>query len=206
LPDGEPGAGPGHRPPQPTWIERVQLAAPGVGQVRVVCVDGPAGSGKTTLAASLAAALGASFGPVPIVHGDEVYEGWPVVAGAADRVTAFRALADRVDTWLLSRWRQGEDGEHPRWDWHARTWGGSVVVPPAPVVILEGVALASRTLRTRAALSIWVEAEPASCLARVLERDGDAIREEMLAWQLDEALWHRLDETRAGVDVRVRGD
>lgn len=189
----------------PRWVERVALAEPSVGDVRLVCVDGPSGSGKTTLASALAQALAPTFGDVPVVHGDELYEGWAVVAGAPDRVTAFDVLSQRVDTWLLERWRHGYAGTHPRWDWYADRWGEPVDVPVSPVVVLEGVGLGARTLRARAVLTVWVEAaDDGVRLDRVLARDGEALRAEMEGWLLDEAAWHRHDGTREGADVELR--
>jgi uridine kinase len=187
----------------PTWVERILAAAPSVGPVRLVCVDGPAGAGKTTLVAALRSALEPRCGPVPVVHGDEVYEGWRVVADAPDRVTAFGMLARRVEEWLLEPWRRGVDGSHPVWDWASGAWDGVTRVPPAPVVVLEGVGLASRALRERAVLSVWVDADDSVRLGRVLERDGEALRAEMLTWQQDENAWHESDHTREGVDVRI---
>ena len=201
--DGDPAAG--TNAIHDHWIEQVLLAAPSVGIVRLVCIDGPSGSGKTTLAAALAAALAPTFGAVPIVHGDDVYEGWSVVASAADRVEAFSLLAGRLDGWLLERWRRGYDGEHPSWDWHADAWGDTTVaVPPMPVVILEGVGLASRALRAQAVLSVWVDADEAVRMVRVLARDGEHLRAQMVPWQHDEAAWHLLDGTAEGCDVRIR--
>jgi uridine kinase len=188
----------------PRWVERISLSDPTVGEVRLVCVDGPAGSGKTTLALALADALAPAFGDVPVVHGDEVYEGWAVVAGAPDRIAAFAALGARLERWLLERWRHGWDGEHPRWDWYADAWGDSVVVPVSPVVILEGVALGSRLLRAGAALTFWVDADDDVRLDRVLARDGEAIRTPMQGWLRDEAAWHLLDETAESADIRLR--
>jgi uridine kinase len=187
----------------PRWIERILLSQPRVGEVRVVCVDGPAGSGKTTFAGRLAGALEEAFGEVPVVHGDEVYEGWPVVAAAPDRIAAFAMLAGRIDTWLFDRWQHGYDAEHPRWDWHADAWGDPVVVPAAPVVVLEGVGLGSQPLRTRAVLSVWVDCDPALRLPRVLARDGDGLAAEMTSWQRDERVWHGLDATARGSDVTL---
>lgn len=195
-PSGAPGSS-----VDPRWVERVLTAAPTVGEVRVVCVDGPAGAGKTTAAAALARALQPSFGEVPVVHGDEVYEGWPVVAAAPDRIAAFALLAGRLDTWLFDRWQHGYDAEHPRWDWYADAWGEPVVVPAAPAVVLEGVGLGSRPLRARSVLSVWVDCDPALRLGRVLARDGDGLRDPMLSWQRDEAVWHELDATAAESDV-----
>ncbi|MFN8147053.1 MAG: hypothetical protein U0R76_06245 [Candidatus Nanopelagicales bacterium] len=186
----------------PRWVERIALAEPGVGDVRLVCVDGPAGSGKTTLASALVVALEPLFGTVPVVHADELYEGWDVVAGAPDRLTAFDLLAERVEGWLLDRWRHGWPGGYPRWDWYAGAWGEPVEVPLSPVVVLEGVGLGARRLRAQAALTVWVEAaDDGVRLERVLARDGESLREEMTGWLLDEAEWHRHDGTRAGADV-----
>jgi uridine kinase len=166
-------------------------------------VDGPAGAGKTSFATELALALQPGLGEIPVVHGDDVYEGWDVVPGAASRVAAFAALGRRLDTWLLQPFRRGHDAVVPRWDWYAAAWGAPVTVPAAPVVILEGVGLAARDLREHAVLTVWLDADADVRLERVLGRDGAGIRDELLAWQRDEAAWHELDGTRAAADVRL---
>jgi uridine kinase len=192
--------------PVPRWVERVRASAASIGSVRLVCIDGPAGSGKTTLATTLADAVRVAVGDCVVVHGDDLYEGWPVVAAAADRVVAFGMLADRVQQWLFEPWQRGEPGAHPTWDWDADRWADSTLVPPAPVVVLEGVGLASRTLREQSVLSLWVEADLEVGLARVLARDGADMRDEMIRWQDDERAWFTLDGTRAGVDERLVTD
>ena len=59
---------------------------PGLGATRLVCVDGPAGSGKTTLAAALVRATRRHGLSVALVHMDDVYEGWSGLADAGRRV------------------------------------------------------------------------------------------------------------------------
>ena len=174
----------------------VRAAAPTIGQVRLVCIDGPAGSGKTTLAAAVSDALSGHVGSVAVVHGDDLYEGWAVVAGTTDRVIE----------WLIDPWRRGVAGRHPVRDWATDAWGGWVTVDPHAVVVLEGVSMASRRLREQAALSVWVEVDPALGVERVVQRDGEGLRAEIERWQRDEARWHALDGTRDGADLRLRGD
>ena len=175
---------------------RVRAAAPTVGAVRLVVVDGPAGSGKTTVAAGLAQRLG----DVPVVHADELYEGWSVVAGVEDPVAAFSTLAERVVAQLLVPWAEDRAGEHRVWDWvHGRWSPGLRTVPPAPVVVLEGVGLGAAVLRARAVAAVWVEhPDAAERLRRVLARDGAALEERMRRWQRAEAAWFAHDGTRAG--------
>ena len=129
----------------------VLRSGPSVGSVRLVCVDGPAGSGKTTLAAALVGALQPLVGAVPVVHGDEVYEGWPVVAGSDDRVVAF---VSSPTGWPAGSSSRGSATSQGRTPYGTGTPGpGGRPEPflrPASVVILEGVGLAATALRERA--------------------------------------------------------
>lgn len=175
---------------------------PTVGPVRLVVVDGPAGSGKSTTAAALARGLD----DAPVVHADEVYEGWSVVADEDDRTAAFEALADRVSGWLLAAWEQGRAGEHPVWDWGDDRWSSSTrSVPAAPVVVVEGVGMAAAALRARAVAAIWVEhPDPTERLRRVLARDGLDLEDRMRRWQVEETAWFAHDGTRDGCPEHLR--
>lgn len=182
---------------------RVAASAPSVGPVRLVCVDGPSGAGKTTFAASLAAALEPRLGAVPVVHGDDLYEGWDVVAGEDDPVRAFAVLGERVTAWLLEPWAQGLDGRHPVRAWASDRWGPQRAVSPAEAVVLEGVGLAGPLLRTRAVLAVWLDADPAERARRVAGRDGPDLAPHMARWRERETGWHRADGTAAACDVRL---
>ncbi len=183
---------------------RALAAAPLAGQVRVICIDGPSGSGKTTLAAALVSELSTYVRDVPVVHGDDVYEGWPVVVGAPDPVQAFGILGERLLTWLVAPWIAGSAATHPVWDWHADAWGADRAVPAAPVVVLEGVGLAGAALRAHASLVVWLDADAATRAARVAARDGAEVDAHMETWRAREAAWHALDRTAEHADVRLR--
>jgi uridine kinase len=181
----------------------VLAAEPLAGPVRLVCIDGPSGSGKTTLAAALAAALAPAVGEVPVVHGDEVYEGWPVVADAADPVQAFGILGQGLVGSLALPWIEGRAGSHRVWDWTTDAWAATRVVPPAPVVVLEGVGLGGSPLRPYASLVVWLDADRAERTARVAARDGAEVAARMDAWRAREDAWHLLDRTAEHAGVRL---
>jgi uridine kinase len=159
----------------------------------VVCVDGPAGSGKTTLADALAQFLGGA----PVVHMDDLYEGWAQALGAP--------LAARIEAWLLVPWAAGLPGRHPRFDWSLGRYSEWVTVPVAPVVVLEGCGSGSTLIRERSSLVIWVEAPLEVRLRRGLDRDGASLAPRWRAWQAHEDAHFAADGTRAASAVIVDG-
>lgn len=169
-------------------------AAPRLGSTRLVCVDGPAGSGKTTFAGRLADALAARGTAAAVLHLDDVYAGW-TLAGAADRVAAG----------VLAPLREGRPGAVPRYDWTAGRFAGVVDVPVTPVLVVEGCGSAPRSVDPYAVLRIWVEAPPGLRLRRGLDRDGEALREHWLRWLDQEAAEFAAEDTRARADLRVDG-
>jgi hypothetical protein len=171
----------------------VRAAPPRCGDVRVVCVDGPAGSGKTTLADALARAL-AVGSPV---HLDDLYCGWDQDLG--------QGLSGRVGAWLLDAWSSGLPGWHLAYDWAARRYASWVEVPVRPVIILEGCGAGAAGIRARASLLIWVEAPPQECLARGLARDGPQLQAQWRAWQAHERAHFAADGTREAAEVAVDG-
>src|SRR5690606_10111651 len=101
-------------------LERRVLAGPSrLGRTRLVSVDGPAGSGKTTLAGDLAEHLRARGTSVEVLHLDDMLEGW----------TGLEVGVAQLLTTVLVPLSQGRPGSYRRYDWHAKAWAEDVVVP-----------------------------------------------------------------------------
>jgi uridine kinase len=172
--------------------ERVLAAEPRLGDTRLVCIDGPAGSGKTTFAGRLAAALGPA---AAVVHMDDLYAGW-TLTGSIERLTAG----------VLQPLAVGRPGAYRPYDWAAGEFRPAPVeVPPAPVLVVEGCGSAPRVLEPSISLLIWIEAPAALRLARGLARDGVELEAHWRQWQQEEAAAFAADDTRARAHLRIDG-
>ncbi|WP_307833381.1 uridine kinase family protein [Pimelobacter simplex] len=162
---------------------------PTLGAGRLICIDGLAGSGKTTLARGLA-----TLAPEAVVLGtDEMLEGWRGLPGLGASVEA-----------LLLPLAAGRPGRWRRWDWYADAWDGTCVVEPTPLLVLEGVGSAAASYAPLVTLTVWVEADLDVRLARWLQRDGEEMRPHWDAWLADEEALHAREGTRERADLVVR--
>jgi uridine kinase len=174
-------------------LERPALLGAPDTPTRLVCLDGPAGSGKTTLAAALEAAAAGRRLAARVVHMDDLYAGWDGLAAAPGTVARD----------LVGPLREGRPGGYRRFDWvHAR-FAEWVEVPPVPLLVLEGVASGSAAYADVVCLLVWVEAPREVRIARGIARDGEPLRSRWEAWQADEERHFARDRTRGRADVVV---
>lgn len=170
---------------------RVLAAPPTLGTGRLVCVDGPAGSGKTTVAT----ALGEVVPEAQVVHCDELLQGWRGLPGLAATVRS-----------LLTPLAAGREGAWRRWDWLADGWAETHPVRPGGLLVLEGVGCWSPAIADLVGCLVWVEAGSDLRLARGIERDGEHMRPHWEQWRIDEQeLFARL-HTRDHADLVVSTD
>ena len=174
-------------------VAAIQNSLPKCGQVRVVTIDGPAGSGKTTLAANLAS----KFEQASVIHLDELYEGWDK---SLDQV-----LFERIQAWILTPLENGLPPRHLRYDWGKSAFTSWSEVAYSPVVILEGVGSGHTSLRHQVSQAIWIEADENLLLERVVKRDGEAVRAEMLIWQERERAYFDFHEVKNSANLHLRG-
>ena len=177
-----------------TLAERVLAAAPRLGRVRLVAVDGPAGSGKTTLAGALVDELAGRGVGTAVLHLDDLYDGWTGLEGS---------LWPRLSAQVLEPLRRGRPGRYQRYDWDAGAFDGWVDVPVPGVLVLEGRGSARREAETLVVLTVWVEAPPELRLERGLARDGEAARPHWERWMRDEAEHFARERTAERADVRL---
>ena len=161
-----------------------------LGGGRLICIDGPAGSGKTTLATAVAEPSGAL-----VLHMDDHYEGW---AGLGDAPA-------RIRDQILQPLARGEEGHYHRYDWDADGWAEQHTVPPSALLVVEGVGSGSCELAAHCTVLVWVEADRDVRLARGLARDGEAMRDHWLRWMDDEAAHFDRHRTRERADLVLDG-
>jgi hypothetical protein len=188
---------PGVQPPPAVDVvaglaDRVRTAEPRLGRTRLVCVDGPAGSGKTTLAGRLAGALGPG---TAVLHMDDLYAGWTLTG-------AFARLAAGV----LRPLAEGRPGAVHRFDWAVGRFEAEPVDVPVPeVLVVEGCGSCPRAVDAWTSLRVWVEAPQQVRLIRGLARDGAHFEAHWLRWQRTEAEAFAAEDTPARAEVLVDG-
>ncbi|TDC90622.1 hypothetical protein E1285_14305 [Actinomadura sp. 7K507] len=174
----------------PALAARLLTLPPSCGPVRLVAVDGPSGAGKSTFSDHLAAVLAGA----PIIRSDDFSVPWD-----ADPLTWWRPLRETV----LGPLRDGRPAVLRRYDWHHDRYGPQEEIPPAPVLIVEGVGAA--WAESPAAYRIWIDAPHDLRRARALDRDGPEYAEAWDAWAARELTHFTEDGTRARSDLLVDG-
>src|SRR5262245_24789958 len=114
------------RPDAALVIERALRAPAALGRTRLICVDGPAGSGKTTLANQIVLSGRARDLSADVVHMDDLYEGWDGLDLQPE---------PRVVDQLLAPLAAGRPGRWQRYDWYAGRFGPWVDQPEVDIFV-----------------------------------------------------------------------
>lgn len=178
-------------------LDHVQAAPARLGRTRLISVDGPAGSGKTTLADRIADRAEARGLHTLVLHMDDLYDGWD---GA---VRGFGLLRDHV----LKRLADGREGRYRRYDWHLNAYAELHVVPvTVELLIVEGVTSCDREADPWQSLRLWIEATNEVRLDRGIDRDGEALRDRWLDWMRWERDHFSTENTRSRAHLVIDGD
>ena len=143
----------------------------GIGTAVRVGIDGPGASGKSTLAAGLAAALPEAV----LVEGDDFYRPESDPNRSEIEIAALFDLS-RLASQVLIPHTEGRDLHFQRYDWETGSLGDWAAGANGTPLIVEGIYSTHKILRDYYDLRIWVSAPRAVRLARGLERDGEEAR------------------------------
>ncbi|MFZ3468992.1 uridine kinase family protein [Streptomyces sp. 4.24] len=160
-----------------------------LGAVRLIGIDGHAGSGKSTFAGALAEALGGA----PVLHLDDV----------ASHEELF-AWDDRLRSQVLEPLAAGRPAHWAPYDWVERRFGAERLLEPAPVLLVEGVGAGRRALRPRLARLLWMETPRAQSWGRGRNRDGRELSDFWDGWERAELAHFSDDPSRPFADILVR--
>ncbi|WP_413756300.1 hypothetical protein [Streptomyces sp. MMBL 11-3] len=168
---------------------RLLRLPPSCGPVRLVGVDGHAGSGKTTFAGRLAGTLGGA----PVLHLDDI----------ATHEELF-AWPDRLLREVVEPLRRGRTAHYRPYDWGLRTFGPTRTLAPAPVILVEGVGAGRGAVRPHLAGLLWMQVPHEDAWERGRRRDGAAQRDFWEGWVTAERRHFAQDPSEPFADLLVR--
>jgi hypothetical protein len=161
---------------------------PTLGTGRLLCIDGRAGSGKSTVATQVAQTTGAV-----VIHTDDLCPGWDGLPQVPELLAA-----------LLRPLASGRPGTYRRYDWVAEQVGDQVEVAPSPLLVIEGVGSGARLLRPWRTALLWLECPAPRRRRQALARDGDSFAPYWESWASAEDRYLRSDADRSNADLVVR--
>ena len=144
--------------------ERLERA----GVPALVAIDGRCGSGKTTLAALLAAKF-----PCNVFHTDDFY------LPPASRIPGWESVPcanldlDRLDREILRPVLAGEDVDYRPYRCASGDFAPAIRIPFRPLNVLEGSYALHPALRMRYTLRIFLTCSPEEQTRRLQAREGD---------------------------------
>ena len=135
----------------------------------LITIDGPCASGKTTLAARLAATLDAA-----VIHTDDFYV--PHAQKTAERLAVPGGNCDweRLVSEVVAPWKAGEAGTYRRYDCHLDCLTLPEPLPTESILILEGSYSSLPAIRAWADVRVFVTTPEPIRRVRLEQRESPA--------------------------------
>ncbi len=162
----------------------------------LITIDGPTGSGKTTLAAQIEYFTKQAGDTCEVIHLDDLYGGWKNALG--ENLT--KSLDD-----ILQAFNGKEEIQLPQFDWHSSSFISPKLIRRPEVLILEGVGSGQPITRPHAEIKIWINVPAQVGLARVIARDGESIKPFIEEWQREELAHFAQSGSQGAADYHVSG-
>jgi uridine kinase len=184
----------GHASQLAALVRAVLASEPSVGATRAVCIDGPAASGKTTLAEAAEAALCRRGCRTTTLHMDDFYAGWSGLRPD---------LEPRVRNQVFEPLSRGGRACWQRYDWYGQRFAEWYDLDPPDVLILEGCGSGALSYAAHRSLLVWLEAPLGVRMRRWVDRDGPGVLLHRRQWMDAEADHFALNSTRDNADLRL---
>ena len=156
----------------------------------IIAIDGPAGAGKTTLASNIHLALYPNFTST-IIHMDDLYNGWE---------KALSVELTEVLSYIAQAHSQSQPISLSKFNWAESAFSPAEAIDDAQLIILEGVGSGQSAIREYLSALIWIDIDESKGLSRVLERDGEGIRNQMQKWLVTQEQHFALEKTENAAD------
>jgi len=161
----------------------------------LITIDGPAGSGKTSLASLIESSLTSAGEKVYTIHMDDLFDGW--------KNALSYSLQDRILA-IIKEAKQSSQITVPQYNWGRAAFGEPRSIPTPETLILEGVGSGQSAVREFVDISLWLDCPSEIALSRAIARDGVELSELLKRWQLQEAAHFLLEKTESAADYRVK--
>lgn len=163
----------------------------------VIGIDGPGGSGKSTIARRLAQAIGAV-----VVEGDDFYQ--PSGSRPSHGDFGYRFDLDRLRQQVLIPAAAGLTVRYQKYDWDLDQMGDWVTIPDEIPLVIEGIYTTRSGLAPFYGYRIFVTADKETRLNRGLARDGLGAREKWVTeWMPAEAAYLAGDHPEDRADLLI---
>ena len=159
----------------------------------LLAIDGPAGAGKTTLAAQFEAEF-SQHSTVRTIHMDDLYNGWD------DALTP--ALGNLLSIIAQAHLSQ-QEFVIKKFNWSTMCFDMEENISLTDILILEGVGSAQHIIRATGATTYWLDISPEIGLQRVLNRDGAHLEPQMRKWQIQQDAHFIEDQTRENCNFNL---
>ena len=161
----------------------------------LITIDGPAGSGKTSLASLIESSLTSAGEKVYTIHMDDLFDGW--------KNALSYSLQDRILA-IIKEAKQSSQITVPQYNWEQAAFGEPLTIPTPETLILEGVGSGQSAVREFANISLWLDCPTDIALERAIARDGVELAELLVKWQVQETAHFLLEKTESAADYRVK--
>jgi len=159
----------------------------------IIAIDGPAGSGKTTLAQKLLDDLS----DAQVIHMDDLYDGW------SDPLSV--KLTSGVISQLFEPLVMKLPIKYQCFDWKLNRFDSIKSIYQSRYLIIEGVGSGQKSFDKYLNILIWIQIDPQVGFNRVIARDGEQVRTEMLKFLDDQNIHFLAELTEFRADYTLNG-